>query len=124
MSFIVAAFRPAARSMAAAYMTRTGAVFATQKTGLVSTRGYAAAGLTREDAEKRVFHVLQNFDKVDASKVSTGAHFINDLGLDSLDVVEVVIAFEEEFAMKIPDAEAEKIFTADDAINYVLAHES
>eukprot|EP01134_Creolimax_fragrantissima_P003863 CFRG3863T1 len=119
-----AALRPAARNMANAFVARN-ANAAPTMTGLWSTRSYAAhAGLTREDAQKRVFSVLENFDKVDASKVSSSAHFINDLGLDSLDVVEVVIAFEEEFAMKIPDAEAEKIFTAEDAVNYVLAHES
>ena len=53
--------------------------------------------------------VLQGFEKVDAGKLSATAHFKNDLGLDSLDTVEVVMAVEEEFNIEIPDAEAEKI---------------
>jgi acyl carrier protein len=46
----------------------------------------------------------------------------NDLGLDSLDVVELVMAFEEEFGIEIPDAEADKILTAPEAISYIAAH--
>ena len=47
---------------------------------------------------------------------------MNDLGLDSLDTVEVVMAFEDEFAIEIPDADAEKIHSCEDAIKYVLGH--
>ena len=50
------------------------------------------------------------------SQVTPSAHFVNDLGLDSLDTVEVVMAFEEEFAIEIPDAEADRIASVDDAI--------
>ena len=50
------------------------------------------------------------------------AHFQKDLGLDSLDTVEVVMAFEEEFAIEIPDSEADKIMSAADAISYIAAH--
>ena len=60
--------------------------------------------------------------KVDAGKVTAASHFINDLGLDSLDAVEVVMAFEDEFVIEIPDNEAEKIQTCADAINFVAAH--
>ncbi|CAL8466740.1 g6276 [Coccomyxa elongata] len=70
----------------------------------------------------RVLNVVKNFDKVDPSKVTPTASFQKDLGLDSLDTVEVVMAFEEEFAVEIPDSEADKILSTSDAINYIAAH--
>ena len=48
--------------------------------------------------------------------------FVDDLGLDSLDTVEVVMAFEDEFAIEIPDADAEKILSCEDAINYIISN--
>jgi NADH dehydrogenase (ubiquinone) 1 alpha/beta subcomplex 1 len=54
--------------------------------------------------------------------VTPTASFQKDLGLDSLDTVEVVMAFEEEFAVEIPDSEADKILSTADAINYIAAH--
>lgn len=51
--------------------------------------------------------------------MTESSHFVNDLGLDSLDTVELVMAFEDEFAIEIPDAEAEKILTCDDAVAYL-----
>ena len=56
---------------------------------------------------------------VDAEKVTDEASFIDDLGADSLDTVELVMAFEEEFGAKISDSEAEKILTVGDAIKFV-----
>ncbi|KAK9908238.1 hypothetical protein WJX75_004658 [Coccomyxa subellipsoidea] len=70
----------------------------------------------------RVLNVVKNFDKVEPSKVTPMASFQKDLGLDSLDTVEVVMAFEEEFAVEIPDSEADKILSTADAINYIAAH--
>ncbi len=55
-------------------------------------------------------------------QVNPGAHFEKDLGLDSLDVVELVMAVEEEFSVEIPDADADKILTVEDAINYIASH--
>ena len=69
-----------------------------------------------------MIQVLKNFEKVDPAKVTASAHFVNDLGLDSLDAVEVCMALEEEFVITIPDAEAEKILTAEDAIAFVSTH--
>ena len=66
--------------------------------------------------------LVKNFDKVDPAKVTPTSHFNKDLGLDSLDAVEVVMAIEEEFVVEIPDAEAEKILTVEDAINFIVAH--
>lgn len=62
---------------------------------------------------------MKSFEKVDSSKLTNNASFTNDLGLDSLDAVEVVMAIEEEFAIEIPDAEADEIATVQDAIDYV-----
>mmetsp|Transcript_18289 Transcript_18289/g.42989 ORF Transcript_18289/g.42989 Transcript_18289/m.42989 type:complete len:128 (+) Transcript_18289:44-427(+) len=82
----------------------------------------AASFLDRDVVTSRVLEVVKGYGKVDPNKVSPSAHFMNDLGLDSLDSVELVMAFEEEFALEIPDAEAEKIMTCTDAIEYVAAH--
>ena len=86
-------------------------VFALQK------RWPAAAFLDEADVTDRVLGCLKNFQKADPPKVTAKSHFMNDLGLDSLDTVEVVMAFEDEFAL-IPDADAEKIASADEAIVY------
>ncbi len=56
---------------------------------------------------------------VDADKVVEGANFIDDLGADSLDTVELVMAFEEEFGIEIPDDAAEKIATVGDAVTFI-----
>ena len=59
---------------------------------------------------------------VDADEVTSDASFTDDLGADSLDIVELVMAFEEEFGMEIPDEEAEKIAKVQQAIDYIEAH--
>ena len=56
---------------------------------------------------------------VEEGTIEPGSHFQNDLGADSLDTVELVMAFEEEFDLEIPDEEAEKIATVGDAVNYI-----
>jgi NADH dehydrogenase (ubiquinone) 1 alpha/beta subcomplex 1, acyl-carrier protein len=70
----------------------------------------------------RILSVVKNFDQVDASKVSPETKFATDLGLDSLDVVEVVMAIEDEFAIEIPDQEADKILSISDAVAYISTH--
>lgn len=57
-----------------------------------------------------------------AAQVNPSVNFQRDLGLDSLDTVEVVMAFEEEFGVEIPDAEAEKILSTNEAIDYIASH--
>ncbi|NLM26128.1 MAG: acyl carrier protein [Firmicutes bacterium] len=56
---------------------------------------------------------------VNPEEVTLKAHFVDDLGADSLDVVELVMAFEEEFDLQIPDEDAEKISTVEDAVEYI-----
>ena len=75
--------------------------------------------LNKDDVLTRVLEIVKNFEKVDASKVTAESHFINDLGLDSLDVVEVVMALEQEFILDIPDHDAEKIQSIPDAVEYI-----
>ena len=67
----------------------------------------------------RVKSIIVDQLGVDAEEVTLEASFTDDLGADSLDIVEVVMAFEEEFDIEIPDEEAEKIKTVQDAINYI-----
>lgn len=59
---------------------------------------------------------------VEEGEVTMEASFIDDLGADSLDIVELIMALEEEFDLEIPDKEAEKITTVGDAVNYIKAH--
>jgi len=61
---------------------------------------------------------------VDQEEVTPAASFTDDLGADSLDIVELVMAFEEEFGIEIPDEDAENITTVQDAINYIDQHVS
>ena len=67
--------------------------------------------------------VLENLG-VEESKVVESASFIDDLGADSLDTVELVMAFEEEFGCEIPDEDAEKILTIKDAIDFINTQSS
>lgn len=78
--------------------------------------------LSREAVVDRVLDVVKSFPKVDPSKVTPEVHFQNDLGLDSLDTVEIVMAIEEEFKLEIPDKEADKIDSCSLAIEYVYNH--
>jgi acyl carrier protein len=71
------------------------------------------------DVSERVKKIVVEHLGVDESKVTDGASFIDDLGADSLDTVELVMAFEEEFGCEIPDDAAEKILTVKDAISYI-----
>ncbi len=72
------------------------------------------------DVEKLKAIVVEQLG-VDADKVVPGAKFVDDLGADSLDLVEMIMALEEEFGVEIPDEDAEKIVSVQDAINYIDA---
>jgi len=71
------------------------------------------------DVSEKIKKIIVDHLGVDASKVSDEASFIDDLGADSLDTVELVMAFEEEFGAEISDSEAEKILTVGDAIKFI-----
>lgn len=74
------------------------------------------------DIAARVKKIVVEHLGVEEDKVVPGASFIDDLGADSLDTVELVMAFEEEFGVEIPDDAAEKITKVEDAINYIEAN--
>jgi acyl carrier protein len=73
---------------------------------------------------ERVKKVIVEQLSVEESEITPEASFIQDLGADSLDIVELVMAFEEEFGTEIPDEEAEKILTVQDAVSYIEQHQS
>lgn len=78
--------------------------------------------LDTAEVTDRIVTVVKNFDQVDSSKVTPETKFADDLGLDSLDIVEVVMAIEDEFAIEIPDQEADKIVSIADAVEYIASH--
>ncbi|KAL2751835.1 hypothetical protein ACRALDRAFT_1073150 [Sodiomyces alcalophilus JCM 7366] len=88
----------------------------------MGVRMYSAGGaLNKEEVETRITTLLQGFDKVnDPKNITPTAHFANDLGLDSLDAVEVVMAIEEEFSIEIPDKDADAIHSVAQAVEYIL----
>jgi acyl carrier protein len=74
------------------------------------------------DVQAKVKEIIVQQLGVDADKVTIDASFVDDLGADSLDVVELVMAFEEEFGVEIPDEAAEKIATVKNAVEYLKAN--
>ncbi len=72
--------------------------------------------------EQKVKNIIADQLGVGEDEIKPAASFIEDLGADSLDIVELVMAMEEEFEVEIPDEEAENIKTVQDAINYVTTH--
>ena len=76
------------------------------------------------EIEDKVKALVVDHLGVNADEVTLASSFIDDLGADSLDIVELVMAFEEEFGDEIPDEEAEKISTVGDAVSYITAHKA
>ncbi len=73
-------------------------------------------------SEDRVKEIIAKELEVDAKQLTPEAKFIEDLGADSLDIVELVMALEDEFGIDIPDEDAEKMKTVGDAMNYLKQH--
>jgi len=94
---------------------------AQQKT---SVRNYSAKEpLTLDLIQQRVLLVLRLYDKINPEKLAVDSHFMQDLGLDSLDHVEVVMAMEDEFGFEIPDGDAEKLLRPSDVVRYIADKE-
>ena len=77
-----------------------------------------------QEIENKVKQIIVDELGVDENEVTPNARFIDDLGADSLDTVELVMEFEDEFELSIPDEEAEKIQTVGQAIDYIKEHSS
>merc|ERR1712212_176840 len=93
-------------------------------TNTLQVRQYSAEiPMSLQLINDRVFLVLRLYDKINPEKVALESHFINDLGLDSLDHVEVIMAIEDEFGFEIPDDHAERLMTPSQIIRYVADHE-
>jgi len=75
-----------------------------------------------ENIEQRVRKIVAEQLGVNESEIKNESRFVDDLGADSLDTVELVMALEEEFETEIPDEEAEKITTVQQAIDFIVAH--
>lgn len=78
--------------------------------------------MSASSVEAKVKEIIVDQLGVDEKEITANAAFIDDLGADSLDTVELVMAFEEEFDIEIPDEDAEKILTVKDAVSYVQNH--
>ncbi len=72
-----------------------------------------------EEILNKIKEIVVNKLDVDANKVTADAKFIDDLGADSLDTVELIMQFEEDFELEIPDEDAEKILSVKDALEYI-----
>jgi acyl carrier protein len=83
------------------------------------TKGKRRKGMP---VEQRVREIVAEQLERDVNEVTNTASFIDDLGADSLDIVELVMKMEEEFGIEIPDEEAEKIKTVNDVIQYITTH--
>ncbi|BAF17301.2 Os05g0377000 [Oryza sativa Japonica Group] len=98
-----------------------GSVPAARLLSSATEEGSKGSFLDKGEVADRIVSVVKNFQKVEPSKVTPNAHFQKDLGLDSLDTVEIVMAFEEEFGFEIPDNEAEKIDSIKTAVDFMMS---
>ena len=115
---LVLAVRPAVARPVLAARPAAVAAFA----GARSLSAKTDTFLPVDQVAERVLQVVKQFPKVDPKKVTASANFESDLGLDSLDAVELVMLLEEEFVLSIPDDQAEKIISVADAIKFISTH--
>src|SRR5438270_1234658 len=85
-------------------------------------RAFGATHMAAANVEAKVKSIIAEQLGVGEDEIKPESNFIDDLGADSLDIVELVMAMEEEFEVEIPDDEAENIKTVGDAINYINSH--
>jgi acyl carrier protein len=90
--------------------------------GMLRTNQFLNEGSGMENIEARVKKIVAEQLGVNEADVKTDSRFVDDLGADSLDTVELVMALEEEFETEIPDEDAEKITTVQQAIDYINTH--
>ncbi|CAF0859436.1 unnamed protein product [Adineta steineri] len=79
--------------------------------------------MTPADIESRVLRICNEYDKIqeaNKNKITLATHFMNDLGLDSLDHVEIIVALENEFGFEIPDADYDKLYTIQSVVDYLV----
>jgi acyl carrier protein len=89
---------------------------------MLPTRHEPRASEERMDIAEKVKEIISQQLDVDLAEVKEAASFIDDLGADSLAIVELVLAFEEQFEIDIPDEDTEKIRTVGDAVSYIQEH--
>jgi acyl carrier protein len=87
-------------------------------------QSYQGGAKVPDETEDKVIEIVAEQMGVDKSEITRETSFVNDLNADSLDTVELVMEFEDEFELSIPDEEAEKIQTVGQAIDYIKAHSS
>nr|XP_034832050.1 acyl carrier protein, mitochondrial isoform X2 [Maniola hyperantus] len=93
-----------------------------QNRKIVRTYSHAPP-ITLDLLRQRVILVLQLYDKINPEKLSLDSHFMTDLGLDSLDHVEIIMAMEDEFGFEIPDGDAERLVRPKDIVQYIADKE-
>jgi len=108
------------RSLTNLATTRMVVVPMTRTSAISQVRWMGAAPVpTTKQAEEKMLTILRLFDDIDPSKLTMDSHFINDLGLESLDVVECVMHVEDEFSIQLSDAQAETITSPRDILQYI-----
>ncbi|XP_005103435.1 acyl carrier protein, mitochondrial isoform X2 [Aplysia californica] len=86
-------------------------------------RALSTATISIDDVRDKVLNICKAYDKINAEKLTPDSHFMNDLGLDSLDQVEIIMAIEDEFGFEIPDADSERLMRPRDIVQYIADKE-